>query len=106
MGQKRKYQKERYDQRNENLSFLIYINGNQYNKIMNKYIQEIKEQAYLMIKKYGKEQSEKDAISIAESYQNDINNIQYYDSEKINLWENQRNFWFDVAKNIREFNNE
>ena len=39
-----------------------------------------------MIQKYGKVQREEEATLNAERYIEDINNLKYYNAEKIDLW--------------------
>ncbi len=48
--------------------------------------QEVEKEAYGMIQRYGKKCAEEEAILIAESYIKDINKLEYYNAEKIDLW--------------------
>lgn len=65
---------------------------------MPSYLQEVEKEAYLMIRKYGKKRAEEEAILTAESYIEDINNLEYYNAEKIALWDKRKFFWLEVAK--------
>ncbi len=65
------------------------------------YLQEVEKEAYTMIQKYGKKRAKEEAILIAESYIEDINNLKYYNAEKIDLWDMRKFFWLEVVKCVR-----
>ena len=67
------------------------------------YLQEVEKEAYTMIQKYSKKRAEKEAILTAESYIEDINNLKYYNDEKIVLWDRRKFFWLEVAKCVRNW---
>ena len=62
-----------------------------------------RKKAYRMIEKYGKKRAEEEAILTAESYIEDINNFEYYNAEKIDLWDKRKFFWLEVAKCVRNW---
>lgn len=71
--------------------------------VMPSYLQEVEKEAYRMIEKYGKKRAEEEAILTAESYIEDINNLEYYNAEKIDLWDKRKFFWLEVAKCVRNW---
>ena len=71
--------------------------------IMPSYLQEVEKETYMMIEKYGKKRAEEEAILTAESYIKDINNLEYYNAEKIDLWDKRKFFWLEVAKCVRNW---
>ena len=71
--------------------------------IMPSYLQEVEKDAYMMTQKYGKKHAEEEAILNAEGYIEDINNLKYYDAEKVDLWDKRKFFWFEVAMCIRNW---
>lgn len=71
--------------------------------VMPSYLQEVEKEAYTMIQKYGKKLAEEEAILTAESYIDDINNLEHYDAEKIDRWDNRKWFWIEVAKCVRNW---
>jgi hypothetical protein len=46
--------------------------------VMPSYLQEVEKKAYTMIEKYGKKRAEEEAILTAESYIEDINNLELW----------------------------
>lgn len=71
--------------------------------VMSSYLQEVEKEAYGMIQKYDKELAYKEAILTAKNYIKDINNLEYYNAEKIDLWNKRKFFWFEVAKCVRNW---
>jgi len=71
--------------------------------VMTSYLQKVEKEAYTMIQKYGKKRAEEEAILTAESYIDDINNLEHYDAEKIDRWDKRKWFWFEVAKCVRNW---
>lgn len=71
--------------------------------VMPSYLQEVEKEAFIMIQKYGKKRAEEEAILIAESYIEDINNLEYYNAEKIDLWDKRKFFWLEVVKCVRDW---
>ena len=71
--------------------------------VMPSYLQEVEKEAYMMIQKYGKKRAEEVATLNAERYIEDINNLDYYNAEKIDLWNKRKFFWFEVAKRINNW---
>jgi len=71
--------------------------------IMPSYLQEVEKDAYMMTQKYGKKHAEEEAILNAEGYIEDINNLEYYNAEKIDLWDKRKFFWFEVAMCVRNW---
>lgn len=63
---------------------------------MSEIIYRQQKECFLMIKEYGKENAIKRCDEIISDYRNSINNLRYYDREKIDLWQNQVDFWEDV----------
>jgi hypothetical protein len=76
--------------------------GEQYtlHSVMPSYLQQVEKEAYGMIQKYGKKRAKGEAILTAESYIDDINNLEYYDANKIDVWDKSKFFWLDVAMKI------
>ena len=50
-----------------------------------------------------KKHAEEEAILNAEGYIEDINNLEYYNAEKIDLWDKRKFFWFEVAMCVRNW---
>lgn len=71
--------------------------------VMPSYLQEVEKEAYRMIEKYGKKRAEEEAILTAESYIEDINNLKYYNAKIIDLWDQRKFFWLEVAKCVRNW---
>lgn len=71
--------------------------------VMPSYLQEVEKEAYMMIQKYGKKRAEEVATLNAERYIEDINNLKYYNAEKIDLWNKRKFFWFEVAMRINNW---
>lgn len=70
--------------------------------VMSSYLQEVEKEAYGMIQKYDKKRAYEEAILNAEGYIEDINNLEYYNAEKIDLCNKRKFFWFEVAKCVRK----
>lgn len=71
--------------------------------VLPSYLQEVEKEAYMIIQMYGKKRAEEKVTLIAESYIKDINNLKYYNAEKIDLWDKRKFFWFEVAKCVRNW---
>ncbi|MFW6219985.1 MAG: hypothetical protein ACOC33_04020 [bacterium] len=54
--------------------------------------------------KIWEKRAEEEAILIAESYIEDINNLEHYDAEKIDRWNKRKWFWIEVANCVRNRN--
>ncbi len=68
--------------------------------VMPSYLQQVEKEAYSMIQRYGKKRAEEEAILTAESYIDDINNLEHYDADKIDALDKRKFFWFEVAMKI------
>jgi len=68
--------------------------------VMPSYLQQVEKEAYSMIHRYGKKRAEEEAILTAESYIDDINNLEHYDADKIDKWDKRKFFWLEVAMKI------
>jgi hypothetical protein len=71
--------------------------------VMPSFIQEVEKEAYLMIKKYGKEYAEKTAIGYANDLIKDINALPYYDKDKVSSIDSKKWYWLTVASAIKNW---
>jgi hypothetical protein len=65
-------------------------------------IYKIDKEAYLMIKKYGYEKAQNEAILTAESYIDDISKLTHYDKDRIKSLDDSKMFWLSVGSKIQE----
>jgi hypothetical protein len=71
--------------------------------VMPSFIQEVEKEAYLMIKKYGKENAEKIAIGYANDWIKNINTLPYYDKDKVSSMDIKKWYWLTVASAIKNW---
>jgi hypothetical protein len=67
------------------------------------FIQEVEQQAYLMINAYGRVEAETIAIIIANSWIKEINELKHYDGEKIKRMDDRKWYWLTVASAIKNW---
>lgn len=67
------------------------------------FIQEVETEAYLMINAYGKLEAEKVAIGYANDLIKDINELPYYDKEKVSSMSSKKWYWLTVASAIKNW---
>ena len=72
-------------------------------RVMPSFIQEVEKEAYLMINAYGKFEAEKVAIGYANDWIKDINELPYYDKEKVSSMSNKKWYWLTVASAIKNW---
>lgn len=71
-------------------------------KVVASFNQEVEKKAYLMVKKYGKE-AEKIAIGYANDWIEQINELKYYDGEKIKRMDDRKWYWLAVASAVKNW---
>lgn len=71
--------------------------------VMSSFIQEVEKEAYLMINAYGKIGAEKVAIGYANDWIKEINELKYYDGEKIKRMDDRKWYWLTVASAIKNW---
>ena len=69
--------------------------------VMPSFIQEVEKEAYIMINAYGKIEAEKVAIGYANDWVKEINELKYYDGEKIKRMDDRKWYWLTVASAIK-----
>lgn len=71
--------------------------------VMPSFIQEVEKEAYIMINAYGKIEAEKVAIGYAKFWVKEINELKYYDGEKIKRMDDRKWYWLTVASAIKNW---
>lgn len=71
--------------------------------VMPSFIQEVEKEAYIMINAYGKIEAEKVAIGYANDWVKEINELKYYDGEKIKRMDDRKRYWLTVASAIKNW---
>jgi len=71
--------------------------------VMPSFIQEVEKEAYIMINAYGKIEAEKVAIGYANDWVKEINELKYYDGEKIKRMDDRKWYWLTVASAIKNW---
>ena len=71
--------------------------------VMPSFIQEVEKEVYLMINAYGKLEAEKVAIGYAKDCIKDINELPYYDKEKVSSMSSKKWYWLTVASAIKNW---
>lgn len=71
--------------------------------VMPSFIQEVEKEAYIMINAYGKIEAEKVAIGYTNDWVKEINELKYYDGEKIKRMDDRKWYWLTVASAIKNW---
>lgn len=87
---------------NENLN-TEENNNSDLGAVVSNFIQEVEKEAYLMIQKYGKAKAEKVAVGYANDWVREINELPYYNGEKIKRMDDRKWYWLTVSNAIKNW---